>query len=494
MNRQIVTIGIGSVVSLALGVIIGLQWSGGPGGQSTDRIETRDMLRAGPFQVRVVVNPEAPMIGNNQVLVSVVDALGAPVDDARVAITAIMRAMGTMPEMRSPAEMAQIGPGQYEGTYSLSMDGSWPLTVQIDKAGVGSATLIFDMATRRRGLELLSGAQDPAAPATQQADAELPPGTIGVDARRRQAIGVKIGTVETIAMQRQIRAVGRVTYDETRLTDVSLRFDAWIGQLTADHVGVEVTQNETLFTVYGPELLAAQQQYLEVVRRSSSGAVVEAARKRLEIWNLTDDEIAALVERGTPADYVAMVAPRSGVVVAKNIVEGTAQRAGTTLMRIADLSQVWIEAQIYEADLATISTGMPVVVTLPYLPGERFDGRIDYIYPYLDEASRTARIRVPLANPDGVLKPEMYAEVLVQVDLGERLVVPAEAVMFAGESRIVFEDLGGGRLAPRRIQTGLRNTDYIEVLDGLEAGARIVTSGTFLIASESRLSSGLEQW
>ena len=494
MSRQTVVIGIGSALSLVFGIIIGVQWSGATDGRFAAAIETQDRLRAGPFQVAVVVVPEVPMIGNNTVMVSVADAAGTPVDGALVAITAIMRAMGAMPEMRVPAEMAQTGPGQYEGTFSLSMDGSWPLTVRIEKAGVGTATLVFDMATRRRGLELVSGALDPSGRATQQADAELPPGTIGVDARRRQAIGVKIGMVETMVMRRRIRAVGRVTYDETRLSDVSLRFDAWIGQLTADHVGVEVTQNETLFTVYGPELLAAQQAYLEVVRRLGSGSVVEAARKRLEIWNLTDSEINALVERGTPAVYVAMVAPRSGIVVQTNIVEGTAHRAGMTLMRIADLSRVWVEAQIYEADLATITSGMPVTVTLPYLPGEHFDGRIDYIYPYLDEASRTVRIRVPLENPDGVLKPGMYAEVVLDVNLGERLVVPVEAVIFAGESRIVFEDLGDGLLAPRRIQTGLQNTDYIEVLEGLEAGARIVTSGTFLIASESRLSSGLDQW
>jgi len=494
MRKHAISIVIGSALSLIAGVIIGLQWSGVADVQSTDPVEIRDMLRAGPFLVEATISPETPMIGDNDVVLIIADADGTPTGGAQVSVTAIMRAMGAMPEMRSPANITETSPGRYEGTFSLAMDGSWPLTVSIEKPDVGSATLVLDMATRRRGIELVSGAQGSSGQAAQPADSELLPGTISVDARRRQAIGLKLGEVEVIAMQRQIRAVGRVTYDETRLSDVSLRFDAWIGELVADHVGVAVTQGETLFTVYGPELLVAQQEYLEVVRRAGSGSLVEAARKRLELWNLTDGEIAALVERGAPVDYVPIVAPRSGVVITKDIVEGTAHRAGTTLMRIADLSQVWVEAQVYEADLATITPGMDVTVALPFLPGERFDGRIDYIYPFLNGESRTARIRVPLENPGGVLKPDMYAEVVVEADLGERLVVPVDAVIFAGENRVVFEDLGDGRLVPHRIETGQRNTDYVEVLGGLEAGARIVTSGTFLIASESRLSSGLDQW
>jgi Cu(I)/Ag(I) efflux system membrane fusion protein len=222
--------------------------------------------------------------------------------------------------------------------------------------------------------------------------------------------------------------------------------------------------------------------------------MIDAARRRLELWDVSAEEIAALEQRQTPLDYVPIAAPRSGVVVSTSVVEGSSRPAGTTLMRIADLSEVWVEAQVYEADLAMVSVGMPATVTLPYLPGQRFEGEIDYVYPFLDAASRTTRVRMSLDNTDGVLKPDMYAEILLAADFGERLVVPTEAVIFAGETRVVFENLGGGRLAPRRIQTGLRNAGYIEVLDGLEAGAQIVTSGTFLIAAESRLSSGLEQW
>ena len=492
MSKQSIAI-LASALALVIGFLAGARWSEDSDTQTVSAVETALRLTAGPFRVAVTVDPDVPIIGDNDVMLVITDAEGRPVEGAEVSITATMRAMGAMPEMRALANMSETSAGRYQGTISLPMDGSWPLSVTIEKAGVGRADLVFDMATRRSGLDLVSGAQAPSNQ-TQQAEATIPPGTISVDARRRQAIGLTIGEAAIQVMRRQVRAVGRVTYDETRLSDVSLRFDAWIGELFADHVGAVVNRGDTLFSVYGPDLLTAQQEYLEILRRNGSASLKEAARKRLELWNLPEREIAALAARGTPLDYVPITAPRSGVVIAKDVVEGTAHRAGVTLMRIADLSEVWIDAQIYEADLATIAQGMRATVTLPFLPGQTFEGQIDYIYPFLESASRTARIRVPLDNSDGALKPDMYAEVLVEIDLGQRLVVPTESVIFAGESRVVFEDLGDGRLAPRRIQTGQRNGDYIEVLDGIAAGARIVTSGTFLIASESRLSSGLDQW
>jgi Cu(I)/Ag(I) efflux system membrane fusion protein len=486
------TIALVLIVAIALlaGIGIGLYWAGEQD-QMAGAVPDASMHQAGPFRLHVSVNPEAPKIGENTVLIALTDLNGVPVDGAEINVVATMLAMGAMPEMREPATIEQTAPGRYEGPFSLPMDGSWPLTVEINKEGLGQATLLFDLATKRSGLTLISGGQRAL---QDESPEELPAGTITLDARRRQAIGLKTGEVRRMPMQRRLRAVGNVTYDETRLTDVTLRFDAWIGELSADYVGVQVEAGETLFTAYGPDLLAAQQEYLEIKRRLGTGSLVDAAFKRLQLWGLTDSEIAALERRDTPLDYVPIVAPRSGTVVTKNIVEGTAHRAGMTLMRIADLSHVWVEAEIYEADLGIVTPGMAVVVTLPYLQNQQFEGSVDYIYPFLDGESRTVRIRVELDNPDGLLKPDMYAEVVLNADLGERLVVPIEAVIFSGERRIVFEDLGGGRLAPRYIQTGFKTSDQIEVVAGLEAGAQVVISGTFLIASESRLRSGLDQW
>ena len=448
--------------------------------------------RSGPYRLDVSIEPTTPRVGENTLTVVLRNADGDPLDNAEITAVAEMPAMGSMSAMRAPAEMALIEPGLYRGSFEPFMKGSWPLTVKIQAPGMPARKVSFDMATGREGLQLTSGATRTDGGAMVE---EAPPGTVTLDNRRRQLIGVVTAEAQAMAMMRTIRAEGRIAYNETRQADVSLKFDAWIGELYANYVGMRVEKGAPLFTVYGPALLAAQQEYLEVKRRNSaSRSLVAAARKRLELWDMTADEIASLEKRGEPVDYVTMHAPISGTVVAKNVVEGTAHKAGMTLLRIADLSQVWVEADIYEGELSLVTAGMPVTVTLPYLPGEQFEGQIDYIYPYLDGASRTGRVRLSVANPEGHLKPEMYAEVKLHADLGQRVAVPEEAVIIAGDLRVVFEDLGEGRLAPRKVQTGQRAGGYIEILEGIEAGDRVVTSGNFLIASESRLKAGMEQW
>lgn len=453
--------------------------------------------RSGPYRLDVQVQPQTPKVGENTLTLRLQNEDGAPVTGAVIRAVAEMPAMGTMPAMQAPAEMAEIEPGLYRGTFDLSMEGSWPLSLAIQAPGMPERHVSFDLATGRKGLQLAAGASR-ADGAGMEAMEEAPPGTVTLDPARRQLIGVKTAEAQVSDLSRTIRAVGQVAYDERRLADVTLKFDAWIGTLYVDYVGAPVEQGQRLFTVYGPELLAAQQEYLELKARSgrseAAGALLAAARKRLALWDMTATEIKALERRGAPFDYVPIHAPINGTVVTKNVVEGTAHKAGMTLMRIADLSRVWVEADVYESELALVQPGMPVTVVLPYLPGRTFKGTVDYLYPYLEGQSRTGRIRVVLDNPGGVLKPDMYAEVKLEADLGQRLTVPEEAVIIAGETRVVFEDLGGGRLAPRIVQTGQRAGGRIEILSGLEAGDQVVTSGNFLIASESRLKAGIKQW
>jgi Cu(I)/Ag(I) efflux system membrane fusion protein len=450
--------------------------------------------RTGPFKLNVAVEPSKPQVGKNRLVISLNDEEGKPISGAKVRAIATMPAMGAMPAMQAPATFEEAVPGRYVGTFKLPMGGAWPLSVQIKKEGIGSQKISFDMATGRPGLQLVSGAV--AETQTGRQVEPAPPGTIVVDSHRRQLIGVTIGKASYRHLTRDIRAVGQVVYNEPKLSDVTLRFNAWIGELYANYVGKHVKQGDVLFTVYGPELLAAQQQYLEVLgsRSDLSDGLIQAARKRLLLWDMTPSQIDELERRGEPLDYVPILAPRSGTVVEKNVVIGTANPAGTRLMRIADLSKVWVEAEVYEGELPLVQEGMPAVVTLPYLPGKAFKATIDYVYPTLQGITRTGRIRLTLNNADGVLKPDMYAEVKLKADLGRRLVVPEGAVVFAGDDRVVFQDLGGGRLAPRKITTGQRNEDYIEVLKGLQPGDKVVTSGNFLIASETSLKAGIQQW
>jgi len=454
--------------------------SAGPAGSD------EDTYQAGPFRVAVSLDPETPVTGKNTLLLRVRDAEDRPVSGVELSALAEMPAMGAMPAMRAPVEFREVSPGRYEGTFTLSMDGAWPLTIELEKADIGRARLGFDMNTRSRGVRLTSGANGGS---NDQED-----GTIFVDSRRRQSIGLQTGTVSRAEFVKEIRAAGEVVYDETRLADVSLRFDAWIGELRADYVGKAVRRGEILFTAYGPELLAAQLEYLEALKREAGDTLVAAARRRLALLGMEGSQIRQLEQNRQALDYVPIIAPRSGTVVEKHIVQGSAQRAGVNTLRIADLSAVWVEAEVYESELDLIHKGMEAVIRLPDLPGRSFPARIDYIYPYLDEDTRTGRVRFHLENPDGVLKPEMYAEVRLLANLGERLRVPEEAVLFAGDTRVVFRDLGNGELQPVRIRTGHRSADFVEVLEGLQEGDRIVTSGTFLIAAESKLKSGIKQW
>ncbi|MBW3566467.1 MAG: efflux RND transporter periplasmic adaptor subunit [Proteobacteria bacterium] len=447
------------------------------------------MLRAGPYRMDAEVEPESPRVGENLLMITLAKANGKPLPDAKIRAVAEMPAMGSMPAMQAPADMSETAPGIYEGTFDLSMKGAWPLTVTVEAPGLPAKTVGFDMATGRAGLAPSAGFSG-----GDQGMEEAPQGTVTIDPSRRQLIGVKTDVAEVRPLTRTIRAVGEVVTDERRLADVSLKYEAWIGELYADFVGAHVERGDVLFTAYSPDLYAAQQEYLQTYKRKMASDLLAAARQRLEFWDVSDDFIKKLESTGKAVKYVPVRAPRSGTIVTKDVVEGTSQPAGKTLMRIADLSQVWIEAEVYETDLPLVDVGMAVEVSLPYAPGKTFEGKIDYIYPYLAGESRTGRVRLSLANPGSVLKPDMFADVKLKVRLPAQLAVPESAVIIAGETRVVFEDLGGGRLAPRIVKTGRRAGGWVEIVDGLEPGDEVVTSGNFLIASESQLKAGIKQW
>lgn len=445
-------------------------------------------LDAGPFKVRAQVDPEAPKVGKNQVTVWVQDEAGQPVAGATLKAVAVMPAMGSMPAMYAPAEMTESEAGRYTGEFEPSMGGEWPLTIDIE-TGADKGSITFDMAVGRKGLRC----------ATCGGEGANVPGTVRVDPARRQLIGITTGRVKQKKLRITTRAAGIVRYDETRLHDVALKFNGWIGELHADATGKAVKKGQALFTVYSPELLATQEEYLETLRRVSakgghSQQRLEVARRRLRLWDLTTSQIERLEKRGKAQEYVPILAPANGVVIDKPVVEGSAFKAGQRLLRLADLSQVWVEAQLYDFELPLVSEGMKATVMLPEFEGREYRATVDYVYPFMEGDSRTARVRVVLDNDDGVLRPDMYVEVKLKAKLGKRLVVPESAVLYSGQSRVVFLDLGDGRLAPRKIKTGQRSRKWIEVLEGLEEGDTVVTSGNFLIAAESRLKAGVESW
>ncbi|MDQ6996302.1 MAG: efflux RND transporter periplasmic adaptor subunit, partial [Mariprofundus sp.] len=314
---------------------------------------------ANPFKVRAVLKPETPKVGKNHITLFVQDETGQPVSGAALKVVAVMSSMGSMPAMHAPAAMTEIAAGTYEGEFSLAMSGSWPLSIDIS-AGGNKGSIAFDLATGRKGLRCTSCAGRNA----------VAPGTIRVDPGRRQLIGVTTGQVKRKTLSIAIRAAGIVTYDETRLRDVSMKFNGWIGDIYADSIGKAITKGAVLFTVYSPELLAAQGEYLEALSRvrAKGGygkSLLKAARRRLSLWGMTPAQIRRLAKRGKARDYVPILATENGVVIEKQIVAGSAFKAGQRLLRIADLSRVWVEAQVYDYELPLIKTGMKARVTLP---------------------------------------------------------------------------------------------------------------------------------
>ena len=491
------------IMMLCLGVIAWLSrpLTGTPEQQSSLQNISQDYF-SGPFKIQLVINPEQPRVGKNQLKIILRDKDDQPVNHASIKAVAEMPAMGSMPTMYAPAEISTAPSGLYQGQFELPMMGAWPLTLTIDAGAQGQAQISFDMGTSRKGLTFSSAtpstfaAQSGNQGGSQSSSGSLQAKSFKVDSYRRQLIGVTTEEVICMDMTKSIHANAQITYDQTHLTDINLKFDGWIDQLNADYIGKHVKKGQVLFTVYSPELVSSQDEYLHSFNRSQTGrdSLKAAAARRLSLWGINRTQIRALERRGRALEYLPILSPISGTIIEKNIISGSAFKASAKLLRLADLSTVWVEGQVYEADLPWIELGMTAQVILENKPDTPYTGKVTFIEPFLENETRTARVRVELANPDGVLRPDQYVHLQLQVELGRRIVVPEQAVVFSGENRVVFVDLGEGRLQAQKIKIGVRNDDYIEVLDGLNYGDTIVTSGNFLIASESKLKAGDGVW
>lgn len=318
--------------------------------------------------------------------------------------------------------------------------------------------------------------------------------------RRQQLIGVTTVPAEERDLVRSIRTVGRIEYDERRLAYVNLKFSGWIEKLFVDYTGRPVRRGEPLFTIYSPDLVSTQEEYLlaletrrEVgvnpypVVRAEAESLASAARQRLLLWDLTEQQVRELEETGRARRTVPILSPLSGHVIEKTALQGTYIQPGMDLYKIADLSVVWVYADIYESELPFVAVGQPATVTLSYLPGEEFRGRVTYVYPYLEEATRTVKVRFEVPNPDLLLKPGMFAEVRLEIPVGRRLVIPGWAVLDSGTRQMVFVDQGGGFFEARPVKVGLRTDSLYEVRAGLKPGELVVSRPAFLLDAESRL-------
>jgi Cu(I)/Ag(I) efflux system membrane fusion protein len=329
---------------------------------------------------------------------------------------------------------------------------------------------------------------------------EVSSGAVQVSPEKQQLIGVKIGVVESKPLEKVIRTVGKVDYDEKRIVMVSPKIGGWIEDLYIDFTGKFVRKGDPLLTIYSPELVATQEEYLLALKArkdlkkspfpevaGSGDSLAESAKRRLKLWDISVDQIRSLEEGGEAKKTLTLYSPFTGFVLEKTAYQGMNVMPGMALYKLADLSIVWLIADIYEYELPFVHVGQQAAIQLSYLPGETFTGKAIYIYPALDPNTRTAKVRFEFPNAQGKLKPEMYANVEIKIHLGQKLVVPEGAVIDTGIRQMVIIDKGSGYFEPREVKVGAKVDDYYEVTKGLKVGERVVTSANFLIDSESKL-------
>jgi Cu(I)/Ag(I) efflux system membrane fusion protein len=323
---------------------------------------------------------------------------------------------------------------------------------------------------------------------------------IKIDPERQQLIGLRTEKVAEGSVSGELRTLGRVVVDETRVRKVTVKVEGFVEKLFVDFVGKPVAKGQPLFSLYSPEFVSAQREYLLALKtqkalaggslQSSGGDLLDAARRRLQLWDVPQEAIERLEKTGEVARAITLRSPISGVVTAKTVVEGARLTSADIPFEITDLSRVWVQADVYEAELGLVKVGMPAELTTT---GAALHGRVAFIDPVMDPKTRTAKARVEFANPKGELKPEAFVEVLLKGQGHKGLIIPLDAVLDAGTTKVVFVALGEGKFEPREVTTGTTVGENVEIKTGLKAGEAVVVRANFLVDSESRLKAALAQ-
>jgi Cu(I)/Ag(I) efflux system membrane fusion protein len=333
---------------------------------------------------------------------------------------------------------------------------------------------------------------------------EHQPVTITLPEEKRQLIGVRTAVAGYRSLDRQVRTVGKVDVDETRLAFVNTKVAGWVKKLYIDYTGQKVVKGQPLLSIYSPDLVTAQEEYLLALRSQGAAAapggfsevaasqqsLIDSAKRRLFLWDITEEQIAELEKSGKPKTDITLQAPLDGIVIEKMVLEGAYVMPGMNLYKIADLSNVWIIADVYEYEAPLVTVGQEARVSLAYEPSESFTAAVIFISPVLDPTTRTIKVRLAAKNPHLKLKPEMFANVDIKASSGARLAIPAEAVLDSGLRQIVYVEKQPGVFEMREVKLGVRGETYVEVLSGIRKGERVVSSGNFLIDSESQLRAG----
>ena len=334
--------------------------------------------------------------------------------------------------------------------------------------------------------------------------ANLPVGTVKISTDKQQLIGVRTAEVERKPLVRTIRTTAQLTADETRIAHVHVKINGFIDKVYVDYVGQLVKKGQPLFTLYSPDLVATQEEYLIAKRGEktlgnsqiqdvSQGAqsLLDSARRRLKLWDISDDQIQKLDQTGEVARTLTFYSPVNGFVTDRKAFPETAVTPDMDLYTISDLSRIWVNADIFEYEVPYVRLGQTVKMQLSYFSGKTYTGKVTYIYPAVDPIARTVKVRIEVPNPAFELKPQMFANVEFDVNYGTHVIVPQEAVLDSGNTQTVFVVHEGGAFEPRKVEIGPKIEGNVVITSGLSAGETIVSSGTFLIDSESRLKSAM---
>jgi RND family efflux transporter MFP subunit len=332
-------------------------------------------------------------------------------------------------------------------------------------------------------------------------------GSVRIDPVTVQSMGVRTTKVTRGPLKSSIRTIGHITYDEERVKHIHTKVSGWVEQLFVKTTGEKILKDQEILSIYSPELVATEQEYLQAlsykdkVANSSfpdvvtgAASLLESTKKRLMLMDISSEQIQSIEESGQIHKEMILRSPTSGIVIEKRVFEGMQVSPGMELYTIADLSRVWAIASVYEYELPFISIGQDTVMTLPYDPGTQYQGKVTFIYPYLSPKTRTVQVRMEFANPDLKLKPNMYADVVITTSMSKNvLLVPTEAILRTGYRDVVIASLGDGKFLPKKVTVGAEGEEVTQILNGLEEGETIVTSGQFLIDSESNLKEAIHK-
>ncbi len=314
---------------------------------------------------------------------------------------------------------------------------------------------------------------------------------VRIDRAAASRFGITFARAAERPVRRQIRLVGTLVYAEPRQTYVNARVAGWVERLFADYVGKRVSRGGALLSIYSPDLLSAQEEYL-AAKRLGDSSLISASRRRLALWDTPEDQIAELDRTGSAQRTVILRAPLSGEIAEKMVIQGQAVQAGDNLFLIADRSVLWVDVAVFEMDAKLVRVGTPVTVTVEGLPNRAWSASVTFIYPTVDEKTRTLTARVEVPNRDGALRPGMYGTAEVTPSAMKAVSVPLEAVLPTGTQNLVFVNRGDGQFMPRAVQVGARGDSLIEIVEGLRPGDEVVASATYLLDSESNLASAMQ--